>query len=58
MMKFSPCKQAPRAWNYKLDDTLKSMGFIKSDCDRVVYTSSSKEHRLLVGVYVDELIIT
>ena len=51
-------KQAPRAWNYKLDDTLRSMGFIKSVSDQAVYTSSIKEDRLLVGVYVDDLIIT
>ena len=51
-------KQAPRAWNCKLDDTLKSMGFIKSVSDISVYTSSSKEDKLLVGVYVDDLIIT
>ena len=51
-------KQAPRACNYKLDDTLKSRGFIKSVSDQAVYTSSSKEHTLLVGVYVDDLIIS
>ena len=50
-------KQAPRVWNYKLDDILNSMGFIKSVIDQAVYTSSNKEHRLLVGVYVDDLII-
>ena len=34
------------------------MGFIKSVSDQVVYTSRSKEDRLLMGVYVDDLIIT
>ena len=51
-------KQAPRAWNNKLDDTLKSMGFIKSISYQAVYTSGNKECKLLVGVYVDDLIIT
>ena len=51
-------KQAPRAWNYKLDDTLRSMGFIKSVSHQAVYTSNIKEDRILVGVYVDDLIIT
>ena len=51
-------KQAPRAWNYKLDDTLRSMGFTKSVNDQAVYTSSFREDRILVGVYVDDLIIT
>ena len=31
-------KKAPRAWNYKLDDTLNSMCFIKSVSDQAVYT--------------------
>ena len=31
-------KQAPRAWNYNLDDTLNAMGLIKSVSDQVVYT--------------------
>ena len=50
-------KQALRVWNSKLDDTLKSMGFIRSISDQVVYTSSRKESKLWVGVYVDDLII-
>ena len=51
-------KQAPRAWNYKLDFTLKSTSFIRSVSDQAMYTLKSKEDRLLVGVYVDDLIIT
>ena len=34
------------------------MGFIKSVIDQAVYIMSSKEHKLLVGFYVDDLIIT
>ena len=51
-------RQAPRAWNNKLDETLKSMGFIRSINDQAVYTSNRKESKLWVGVYVDDLIIT
>ena len=51
-------KQAPRAWNSKLDEILKSMGFIRSISDQAVYTSNKKESKLWVGVYVDDLIIT
>ena len=51
-------KQAPRAWNNKLDEILKSMGFIRSISDQVVYISNRKESKLWVGVYVDDLIIT
>ena len=34
------------------------MGFIKCVSDQAVYTSNNKGHILLVGVYVDDLIIT
>ena len=51
-------RQAPWAWNSKLDDTLKSMGFIRSINDQAVYTWNKKESKLWVGVYVDDLIIT
>ena len=51
-------KQAPRAWNYKLDCILKSMGFIRSIGDQAVYILKNVQDKLLVGVYVDDLIIT
>ena len=51
-------KQAPRAWNYKLDCILKSMGFIRSVSDQAVYILKNVQEKLLVGVYVDDLIIT
>ena len=51
-------KQAPRAWNSKLDNTLRSIGFIKSVNDQAVYISNIKGDRILVGVYVDDLIVT
>ena len=51
-------KEAPRAWNSKLDETLKLMGFIRSINDQAMYTSNRKESKLWVGVYVDDLIIT
>ena len=51
-------KQAPRAWNYKLNCILKSMGFIITVSDQAVYLLKNIEDKLLVGVYVDDLIIT
>ena len=51
-------KQAPRAWNYKLDCILKSMGFIRSVGDQAVYILKNVQDKLLVGVSVDDLIIT
>ncbi|GJW78600.1 ribonuclease H-like domain, reverse transcriptase, RNA-dependent DNA polymerase [Tanacetum coccineum] len=51
-------RQAPRAWNMKLDQTLKSLGFKKCNLEQAVYTKKSKTSTLIVGVYVDDLIIT
>jgi len=51
-------RQAPRAWNAKLDQTLRALGFTNSDSEHAVYTRGHGSSRLLVGVYVDDLVIT
>ncbi|GKA42326.1 zinc finger, CCHC-type containing protein, partial [Tanacetum coccineum] len=51
-------RQAPRAWNVKLDQTLKSLDFKKCNLEQAVYTKRNKTSTLIVGVYVDDLIIT
>ncbi|GKC23450.1 ribonuclease H-like domain, reverse transcriptase, RNA-dependent DNA polymerase [Tanacetum coccineum] len=51
-------RQAPRAWNIKLDNTLKSLDFKKCALEQAIYTRTERESILLVGVYVDDLIIT
>ncbi|GJZ69558.1 zinc finger, CCHC-type containing protein [Tanacetum coccineum] len=51
-------RQAPRAWNVKLDQTLKSLDFKKCNLEQAVYTKRSKNSILIVGVYVGDLIIT
>jgi hypothetical protein len=51
-------KQAPRAWNVKLDHELVALGFVRSKLDHAVYRRNSKNSFLLVGVYVDDLIIS
>jgi hypothetical protein len=51
-------RQAPRAWNAKLDGTLKAMGFQQSAHEAAMYRRGSGRTVLLVGVYVDDLIIT
>ena len=53
-------KHASRARNSKLNEVLIQMGFVRSKND---YTSSEeekpeKEEKLIIGVYVDDLIIT
>jgi hypothetical protein len=51
-------RQAPRAWNSKLDDTLKKMDFVQSELEHAIYRRSHSDDILLVGVYVDDLVIT
>jgi hypothetical protein len=51
-------RQAPRAWNAKLDSELLKLGFIKNPLEHAVYKRSDQNGYLLVGVYVDDLIIT
>ena len=50
-------RQAPRAWNTKLDATLKEMGFQQSAHKAAMYQRGGGRSVLLVGVYVDDLII-
>ena len=51
-------RQAPRAWNAKLDATLHALGFKRCQLDHALYRQEDKDGFLLVGVYVDDLIIT
>jgi hypothetical protein len=51
-------RQAPRAWNAKLDSTLKGMGFEQSPHEATIYRRGNGGNGLLVGVYVDDLVIT
>jgi hypothetical protein len=51
-------QQALRTWNAKLDATLKKMGFKQSAHEAMVYQRGSRRNVRLVGVYVDDLIIT
>jgi len=50
-------KQAPRAWNAKLDQELQKLGFVRSEEEHAVYKRGSGSSLLLLGVYVDDLII-
>jgi hypothetical protein len=51
-------REAPRAWNIKLDESLVSLGFTKCATEHALYTRKKKQSTLVVGVYVDDLIIT
>jgi hypothetical protein len=51
--------QAPRAWNKKLDDSLLSLGFLRCPSYLAIYSRGDKGGSILVvGVYVDDLVIT
>jgi len=50
-------RQAPRAWYAKLDESLIRLGFQRSTSEHAVYLRGAGDHRLVVGVYVDDLII-
>jgi hypothetical protein len=50
--------QAPRAWNAKLDSTLLSLGFRRSPSEHAIYIRRKGNMQLVVGVYVDDLVIT
>jgi hypothetical protein len=51
-------RQVPRAWNSKLDSTLKEMGFQQSVYKAAVYRRGRGHSVILVGTYVNDLIIT
>nr|GEU99437.1 hypothetical protein [Tanacetum cinerariifolium] len=50
--------QAPRAWNSRLDTCLKQIGFKRCQQEYAVYTRNKAGKLLIVGVYVDDLIVT
>lgn len=50
-------RQAPRAWNAKLDSSLISLDLERSTSEHAVYRRGDNSSRLLVGVYVDDLLV-
>lgn len=48
----------PRAWNTKLNATIVALGFQKSSFEHNVYARKRGGGRLIVVVYVDDLIFT
>lgn len=51
-------RQAPCAWYAKLDSSLLGLGFKRSSSEHAVYLRGEGAHRLVVGVYIDDLVIT
>ncbi|KAL8105967.1 hypothetical protein AgCh_029688 [Apium graveolens] len=51
-------RQAPRAWYAKLSKCLEDLGFTKCPHEHAVYTKREGYEVLIIGVYVDDLLIT
>ena len=51
-------KQAPRAWYFKLHSCLISPGFVKIKHEPSLYLKQSDSHIVIVGLYVDDLIVS
>ena len=51
-------KQSPRAWHAKLSSTLEDLGFTRSSADSSLYVQNGQTEKLMVLIYVDDLIIT
>jgi hypothetical protein len=51
-------RQAPRAWNAKLDATMGELGFVRCATEHALYTRRRGKEELIVGMYVDDLIVT
>ena len=51
-------RQAPRAWNNKLNQILMELGFSKCTKEPSVYRKTVKGDLLVVAVYVDDLFVT
>ena len=51
-------RQAPRAWNTKLDGILKSMRFQKCMKEPSVYRKNEGANLLILAIYVDDLFVT
>ena len=50
-------KQSPQCWNLVLDSKLKEIGFSQSSHDPCIYYRNERENMLIVGVYVDDIIL-
>lgn len=51
-------RQAPRAWYSQLNKCLIKLGFVKCPYEHAVYCRREGNESLLVGVYVDDILVT
>ena len=50
-------KQSGRCWNDHLNESLKSMGFIRNETDPCVYQLNTNDCRAIIIVYVDDMLV-
>ncbi|RDY09661.1 hypothetical protein CR513_05953, partial [Mucuna pruriens] len=50
--------KAPRAWNRRIDSSLSQIGFKKCTSKHGVHKEDMKSEKLIVCLYVDDLLIT
>jgi len=50
-------KQSPRLWNKKFIDTLKILGFVRSDADPSLFTKLVNNTLVIIAIYVDDTVI-
>ena len=51
-------RQAPRAWNIKLNQILRGLNFRRCSKEPSLYRKEDKNELLIVVVYVDDLLVT
>jgi len=51
-------KQSPRIWHAKLSVALQTLDFTKSNVDSLLFIQQNSADKLIILVYVDDLIIT
>ena len=50
-------KQAPRIWNGNIDSFMKNLGFKQSKIEPCIYIHGNGNEKIIVVLYVDDLII-
>jgi virulence-associated protein VapD len=50
-------KQASRSWYQKIDGELANLGFTRSQADHSVYVSQKGAVKVIIALYVDDLIL-
>jgi len=51
-------KQAPKAWNKRINKFLEGIGFLKCISEHEVYVKRTEGSRIIICLYVDDILIT